>query len=207
MTQILVLRSAATGDASASNRLITRYVAALTKANPGATVVERDLDADPLPHVTHRNLAGIGRAAPENAETAPTRAVADALIAELMASDVVVVGVPMYNFGMPTTLKTWFDYVLRAGTTFRYTANGPEGLVQGKRAVIVASTGGFYHEGPAAGLDHAIAHARLLLNFMGITEVETVVAGGMGAGGEKAEQSLQAAEAELARLASGRVPA
>jgi len=114
MSKILVIRSAATGEASVSNALIDAYLA----AHPEASVTERDLDTNPVPHVSSASLAGIGRQAPEGAEFAATRALQDALIAEVFDADVIVIGLPVYNFGMPSTLKAWFDYVARAGTTF-----------------------------------------------------------------------------------------
>ncbi|KAG5726724.1 hypothetical protein E4T56_gene120, partial [Termitomyces sp. T112] len=122
MANVLVIRSAATGEASVSNKLIDAYLA----SNPEAKVVERDLDANPVPHVDSASLAGIGRQAPEGEQFAAARALQDEIIGEVLGADVIVIGLPVYNFGMPSTLKAWFDYVARAGTTFQYTAEGPE---------------------------------------------------------------------------------
>ncbi len=200
MTQVLVLRSSAMGAASVSNRLINGYLADLRRANPAATILERDLDAHPIPHVTAQTLAGIGRPAPETEAAIPTRALSDRLLAELLAADLLVIGAPMYNFGLPTPLKSWFDYVLRAGTTFRYTAQGPEGLLKGKRAVIVATRGGFYSEGPAAAFDHALPHLKVLLGFMGLTEVKAVIAEGLATGEDAAERAIAGATDALHSL-------
>ena len=115
MTNVLVIRSSANGAASVSNQLIDVYLA----AHPDARVVTRDLDADPVPHVTSASLAGIGRHAPEGTQFAAARALQDAIIAEVFAADVLVIGLPLYNFGMPSTLKSWFDYVARATVTPR----------------------------------------------------------------------------------------
>ena len=195
MSNILVIRSAATGDASISNTLIDGYLA----ATPGATVVDRDLDADPVPHVTSRSLAGIGRQAPEGTDFATTRALADMLIAEVFAADTIVIGLPLYNFGIPSTLKSWFDYVLRAGTTFQYTATGPEGLVKGKKAIIAHARAGQYDD--TAGIALAVPHLKSLLGFMGVTDVEVVTAEGLAFGPEAAAAAITGATAKIAALA------
>lgn len=195
MTNILVIRSAATGAASVSNKLIDAYLA----AHPGAEVVDRNLDSDPVPHVTSASLAGIGRAAPEGAQFAATRALQDALIAEVFAADVILIGLPLYNFGMPSTLKSWFDYIARAGTTFQYTAEGPEGLVKDTRAIIFHARAGKYDD--ASGFPFAIAHTRSLLDFVGVTDVEVVTAEGMAFGPEAAEAAIADATARVAAIA------
>ena len=194
MSSVLVIRSAATGAASVSNRLIDSYLATLQ----GATVTERDLDADPVPHVTSASLAGIGREAPEGALFQATRDLADRLIAEVFAADTIVIGLPLYNFGLPSTLKAWFDYVLRAGTTFRYTPQGPEGLVKGKRAVVVHSRAGKYDE--SANVALGLPHLTILLNFMGVTDITTVTAEGLAFGPDAAAAAIAGAEQELAAL-------
>lgn len=195
MTKILVIRSAATGAASVSNKLIDAYLA----AHPGAEVVDRNLDSDPVPHVTSASLAGIGRAAPEGAQFAATRALQDTLIAEVFAADVILIGLPLYNFGMPSTLKSWFDYIARAGTTFQYTAEGPEGLVKDTRAIIFHARAGKYDD--ASGFPFAIAHTRSLLDFVGVTDVEVVTAEGMAFGPEAAEAAIADATARVAAIA------
>jgi FMN-dependent NADH-azoreductase len=200
MTQVLVLRASASGAASVSNKLIDGFLADLRGAEPAAAILERDLDAEPVPHITSQTLAGIGRPAPETEAAIPTRALSDTLLAELVAADVLVIGAPMYNFGIPTPLKSWFDHVLRAGSTFRYTAEGPEGLLHGKRAVVIATRGGSYSEGPAAAYDHALPHLRALLGFIGITDVEVAIAEGLATGADAATQAIAAATASLRTL-------
>ena len=195
MTKLLVIRSAATGEASVSNQLIDAYLA----AHPAAEVVERNLDSDPVPHVTSASLAGIGRQAPEGAAFAEARALQDRLIDEVFAADVIVIGLPLYNFGMPSTLKAWFDYVARAGTTFHYTAQGPEGLVKGKRAIIAQARAGKYDD--AAGFPFGVAHVKSLLGFIGVTDVAVVTAEGLAFGPEAAAAAVAAAQAEIAALA------
>jgi FMN-dependent NADH-azoreductase len=196
MTKLLVLRSSANGAASVTNQLIDDYLAAVVAHDPAAQVTQRDLDSDPIPHVTAITLAGIGRAAPATPETQGASELSDRLIAELVASDTLVLGIPMYNFGMPTTLKTWFDYVLRAGTTFQYTAAGPEGLVKNTRAIIMAARAGAY----PVGADHQISHAKMMLGFMGITDVEVVLAEGLAKGAEAAAASIAAGKETIAKL-------
>lgn len=194
MANVLVIRSAATGEASVSNKLINAYLA----AHPEANVVERDLDANPVPHVDSASLAGIGRQAPEGEQFAAARALQDELIAEAFAADVIVIGVPLYNFGMPSTLKAWFDYIARAGTTFQYTAEGPEGLIKGKKAILVHTRAGKYDD--AAGFPFAVAHTKALLGFVGVTDVTVVTAEGLAFGPEAAEAAISAAVAEISAL-------
>jgi FMN-dependent NADH-azoreductase len=195
MTKILVIRSAATGTASVSNTLIDAYLS----AHPDAAVTERDLDAVPVPHVNSESLAGIGRDAPEGEEFAETRALQDALIGEVFDADVLLLGLPLYNFGMPSTLKAWFDYIARAGTTFQYTQAGPEGLVKGKRAIIAHSRGGKYND--ADGFPFGLAHAKALLGFIGVDDIEVVIAEGVALGPEAAEAAVAVASARIKSLA------
>ena len=141
-----------------------------------------------MPHVTSASLAGIGRAAPEGGQFAEARALQESLIAEVFAADVLVLGLPLYNFGMPSTLKSWFDYVARAGTTFHDTANGPEGLVTGKKAIVAQARAGAYDD--ASGFPFAVAHTTALLGFIGITAVEVVTAEGLAFGPDAAAVAL-----------------
>lgn len=199
MSQILVIRSAATGEASISNALINAYLAAAKAADPATAVVERDLDANPVPHVTSASLAGIGRQAPEGAEFAEARALQDTLIGEVFAADTIVLGLPLYNFGMPSTLKAWFDYIARAGTTFQYTAQGPEGLVKGKTVILAQARAGKYDD--AAGFPFAVAHTKALLGFLGMTDVTVVTAEGLAFGPDAAAAAVADASAAIAALA------
>jgi len=197
MSHLLVVRSSANGANSVSNTLIDGFLAAARAADPAIEVTERNLDAEPVPHVQSATLAGIGRPAPETEAAQPTRALSDALIAETQAADLIVIGAPMYNFGIPTTLKSWFDHVLRAGATFQYTAEGPEGLLKGKRALLVVARAGAYSDGPAAAADFQIPYLRQLLAFVGITDVDVVLAEGLAFGEEAAAASIGAATAAL----------
>ncbi|MDE1915168.1 MAG: NAD(P)H-dependent oxidoreductase [Sphingomonadales bacterium] len=196
MTNVLVIRSAATGDASVSNTLINAYLAALPE---GASIVERDLDTNPVPHVTQASLAGIGRQAAEGEGFAAARALQDELIAEVFAADTIVIGLPLYNFGMPSTLKAWFDYIARAGTTFQYTAEGPEGLVKGKKAIIAHARAGKYDD--ASGFPFAVPHLKSLLGFVGVTDVTVTTAEGLAFGPEAAAEAIKTGTAAMAELA------
>lgn len=201
MSHLLVVRSSANGANSVSNKLIDAFLGAARSTNPALQVTDRDLDADPVPHVRSATLAGIGRPAPETEAAQPTRELSDRLIGEMQAADLIVIGAPMYNFSIPSTLKSWLDHVLRAGATFQYTAEGPEGLLKGKRAVIVASRAGAYSEGAAAAMDHQLGYLRLLLGFIGITDVDVVLAEGLAFGEDAALAAIGAATAELEQKA------
>ena len=201
MTKVLVLDGAATGEASVSRRLTGELVDTLLAREPGAQVVRRDIGSDPVPHLTAETVGAI-RGGPADTELARAAlALSDALIDELREADLIVIGAPMYNFGMPSTLKAWFDHVLRARVTFRYTDAGPEGLLIGKRAIVVESRAGLYSEGPAAAMDNQEPHIRTLLAFMGITDVTFVRAEKLAFGPEAAEAALSQASQALRELA------
>ncbi|HRO10436.1 NAD(P)H-dependent oxidoreductase [Amaricoccus sp.] len=199
MNSILVIDSAASGEASVSRGLVRAAVAALTAAAP-ARVVTRDLGTDPVPHLTEANLAGV-RGTPATEAEQAARALSDQLIAELRAADTIVIGAPMYNFSIPTTLRAWFDHVLRAGETFRYTEAGPEGLLAGKRVIVIESRGGLYSEGPAQAIDFQEPYLRHLLGFMGLTDVTFVRAEKIGYGPEARAAAIAAATGTLRGLA------
>ena len=197
---ILVVSNSANGDSSVSGGLAGRFVDALRAARPAAHVVLRDVGANPLPHLTPATVAAI-RGTPSTAAEGAARALSDALIAELQAADLVVIASPMYNFGMSSTLKAWFDHVLRAGITFRYTEAGPEGLLKGRKAVVIESRAGLYSEGAAAAMDSQEPHLRTLLGFIGIDDVDYVRAEKLAFGADAAQASVEAAAARLGAIA------
>ena len=199
MSNILVLDSAATGEASVSKALVREAVTAHTDGD-ATRVIYRDLGREPEPHLTGATLAGV-RGEPATATERETRALSDALIAELKAADTIVIGAPMYNFSIATTLRSWFDHVLRAGETFRYTEKGPQGLLGGKRVLVVESRGGLYSQGPAQAIDFQEPYLRHLLGFMGLTDVSFVHAEKIGYGPEARAAAIAAATAELRALA------
>lgn len=201
MSNILVLNSSSAGEASVSRLLVADAVAELTDRDPAAKVVFRDLAADPVPHLLPSTINGVRGQAVTPAEL-EARALSDKLIAELRAADTIVIGAPMYNFSVPTTLRTWFDHVLRAGETFRYSEAGPEGLLTGKRVIVVESRGGLYSEGPAVGLDFQEPYLRQLLGFVGLTDVTFVRAEKIGYGPDARDQAVADSRAVLAKIAA-----
>ena len=181
---ILHIDASINGDNSAS-RAISRSLADQIKdRDPQARVVYRDLAANPLPHLTLDAFAD--------------RSVLD----EFLAADMIVIGAPMYNFTLPSQLKAWIDRILIAGTTFRYTENGPQGLAGGKRVIVALARGGFYNEGsPAAALEHLESYLTGIFNFIGI-EPEFVTADGLAIGPDQRQQSISQALGETVRLAA-----
>jgi FMN-dependent NADH-azoreductase len=195
MSTILVIDSAVSGEASVSKALVREAVAALIEGAP-ARVIHRDLGREPVPHLTEATVAGV-RAQPSTEAEQAARALSDELIAELRAADTIVIGAPMYNFSVATGLRAWFDHVLRAGETFRYTEAGPEGLLGAKRVIVVESRGGFYSEGPAQAFDFQEPYLRHLLGFIGLTDVTFVRAEKIGYGPEARDAAIAAATASL----------
>lgn len=170
---ILHLDSAITGEASVSRKLTADIVAKLTAANPGATVTYRDLNQG-VPAIDSDWFAAV-RMAPENPTPEQQRLIdiSDAYLAEVEAADVLVIGLPVYNFNLPAQLKNWLDQIARAGKSFRYTEAGPEGLLTGKRAIIAYSAAGTPF---GSDFDHASGYLRFMLGFLGITDVDFVAA-------------------------------
>ena len=198
--KVLAITSSALGDASASNKLVNDTVAQLQARNPDLKLIRRDIGGGQIPHLDLDGATAVRGGEPANAAQAAAQKLSDELIAEVKAADVLVIGAPMYNFGIPSTLKSWFDYVLRAGVTFRYTEAGPEGLMTGKRAIVVATRGGLYSEGPAKPMDSQEPHLRTMLGFIGITDVTFVYAEKLAFGPEAREASIGEAERKLEEL-------
>jgi FMN-dependent NADH-azoreductase len=200
MANILILDSSATGAASVTRKLTTEFADHIRRVDAAASIVHRDVGREPIPHLTEETVTAIRGEANSDAERA-TLALSDQLIAEIKAADLIVIGAPMYNFGMTSTLKAWFDHVLRARVTFHYTDKGAEGLVLGKRAIVIEARAGFYSEGPAAAMDNQEPHIRTLLGFMGITDVTFVRAEKLAFGPESVAASTTEAMAQLRELA------
>jgi len=200
MSTVLVLTSSALGAESVSSRLVQAAVSGLRRSDPGLSVIARDLGADPVPHLTKDSAAVLRGAEPSNFAQMEALALSNDLIDELKAADTIIIGAPMYNFGIASTLKAWFDNVLRAGVTFRYGENGPEGLLKGARAVVIESRGGLYSEGPAAAMDSQEPHLRTLLGFVGITDVTFIRAERLAFGPEVRDKAIEAANDELGQL-------
>jgi FMN-dependent NADH-azoreductase len=182
-----------------SSQLAARFVHSFQKRHPDVRIVHRDLAADPVPHLTAERFAAFG--ADRAQRTAPQQAVvdySDALIAELRAADVIVLGLPMYNFGVPSQLKAYFDHVARAGETFRYSAQGPIGLLQGKSAYVFATRGGLYAGTP---LDSQTQYVRDFLRFIGIEQTQFIYAEGLALSPDRKASGLAQATARIETLA------
>jgi FMN-dependent NADH-azoreductase len=191
MKTLLKLNTSIFGENGASSQLTEAFVARWLAAYPGARVIERDLATDPVPHLTAEAFAGFGAKPGERgpAQQAAVEA-SDALIDELRRADVLVLGLPMYNFGVPSTLKAYFDYVARMGETFRYTENGPEGLLTGKKAYVFAARGGVYAGAPS---ETETSYVRQFLSFLGIADIEFVYAEGLALGDASRNAALESA--------------
>jgi FMN-dependent NADH-azoreductase len=188
--------SASDSEASHTRRLSKELVERLKTNNPDATVVYRDLVVDQLPHVdmTIRHAW-----MPENSEDpafAATLGRSKSLVEELKAADVLVIGSPMYNFTVPSTLKAWIDHVSIAGQTFSYTAEGPRGLLTGK-AYLVLSSGGVYSQGPFAANDHLATYLEAILRFLGISDIETIRAEGIAYGPDQDQAAMESASEQI----------
>jgi FMN-dependent NADH-azoreductase len=200
MSKVLVLNSSALGGASVSNQLVQDVLAELGARDPRLIVTVRDLGANPIPHLNSDSATALRGAAPRNEAQATAQELSDTLIAELKAADTIVIGAPMYNFGIPSTLKAWFDYVLRAGITFRYTEAGPVGLLEGKRAIVIESRGGYYSEGATKVLDSQEPHLKTLLGFVGIRDTTFIRVEKLAFGPEARQQAFDGARAQLGQL-------
>ena len=201
MNKVLIVNSSALGEASVSNKLSRELAERLQAQDPSVEIAVRDIGADPVPHLRADTVSAIRGSADSDAAR-ETMALSDKLIAEIREADLLVIGSPMYNFGISSTLKSWFDHVLRAGVTFRYTAEGvAEGLMTGKKAVVIETRAGFYSEGPAAGLDSQEPHLRTMLGFMGIGDVLFVRAEKLAFGPEAASAAIAEAVGQLGEVA------
>ena len=192
---ILQINSSARRDASHSTRIANHVVARLLEADPTASLVVRDVDATPHPVLDESALQALFTPASQRTPQQAARvALDDALIAEVKAADVLVLGVPMYNFGVPASLKNWIDAISRAGVTFRYTENGAEGLLKGKKVYVALARGGKYR-GTAA--DTQVPYLRTLLAFLGMTDVHFIYAEGLNMGADAEQRGLAAAYEEI----------
>ena len=192
---ILQINSSARSQGSESTRMADAIVAKLAAAAPGAQVVRRDLASDPHPVLDEAALGALFTPADQrSSEQAARVALDDALIAQVQAADVLVIGAPMYNFGITVQLKAWFDAIARAGVTFSYTATGPVGHLAGKKVYVAVARGGV-HRGAAS--DSQVPHLRNFLAFLGMTDVTFVYAEGMGMGPEAVAKAQAQANADI----------
>ncbi len=199
MSQILVIESSARKQGSVSRQLTEQFIAQWQAAHPADQVKVRDLADSPVPHLDANLLGGWMTPAEQQSEAERAAlALSNTLADELLAADVLVLAAPMYNFAIPSTLKAWLDHVLRAGVTFKYGEQGPEGLLQGKRAFVLTARGGVY---AGSSLDHQEPYLRQALGFIGIEDVQFIHAEGLNMGGEFHQQGLAKAQAQLAAVA------
>ncbi|MGE8479426.1 MAG: FMN-dependent NADH-azoreductase [Pseudomonas shirazensis] len=199
MSHVLIIESSARQQDSVSRQLTRDFIQQWQAAHPGDQINLRDVAANPLPHLDADLLGGWMK--PAEQRSMPEQEAferSNQLTDELLAADVLVLAAPMYNFTIPSTLKAWLDHVLRAGITFKYTPTGPQGLLQGKRAIVLTARGGI-HAG--AGSDHQEPYLRQAMAFIGIHDVEFIHAEGLNMSGDFHEKGVNQAKARLAALA------
>lgn len=194
MNNVLVLKSSILADNSQTNQLSDYFVSKLADKN----VVIRDLAANPLPHFDATAATAL-RGQPTSAEENALLALSDELVTEIKNADTLIINAPMYNFHIPTQLKSYFDFIARPRVTFQYSEKGPEGLLKGKKAVVLASFGGFHQNQPT---DLVTSYMKAILGFVGITDVQFVYMEGIGFGPEAVEKSQAQAKAEIDKLAT-----
>ncbi|MBC6610542.1 FMN-dependent NADH-azoreductase [Hymenobacter sp. BT507] len=202
---ILNIVSSPRGDQSFSIKLADGIISKLQEANPGSTITTRDLATNPFPHLEAAKLQSLFTPAPDRTPEQQAAAKhSDDAIAEVQAADVVVIGAPLYNFGIPSVLKAWVDHLCRAGITFKYVDGQPQGLIKGKKVYVAMSSGGIYSEGPAASYDFVAPYLQAVLGFLGMTDVTVVRVEGVSIPGvqdtalEKALATLQLEPADAA---------
>jgi FMN-dependent NADH-azoreductase len=191
--KLLHIDAGITGSNSVTRQLSAVAVDALATANPNLEIVYRDLDADPIPHLDSRKLASLQD---------------NEVLKEFMDADVLVIGAPMYNFGIPSQLKSWIDHILVAGKTFRYTDTGAEGLAGAKKVIIASARGGIYAPGgPLAAIDFQEPHLKTLFRFLGIEQLTVIRAEGVAIGPEQRAAAIEEALAAAPNLAEAALAA
>jgi len=200
--KLLHIDSSILGQGSVSRTLSAEVVAALRASDPGVEVTYRDLSANPLAHLTSAHL-GLQQGAATDPALQQDVAAGKSALDEFLAADIVVVGAPMYNFGIPSQLKAWIDRLAVAGKTFRYTEAGPQGLCGGKKVIVASSRGGVFSAGtPTAAFDFQETYLRALFGFLGITDVNFVRAEGVAMGPQARTKAIDSAKGEASRLAA-----
>jgi FMN-dependent NADH-azoreductase len=203
MTQILFVTSSVRAEDSFSNQVATTVLNDLRKAHPDAGVVIRDLAKEPVPHIDGDFVEATRT--PQGPTTDKQRALvarSDVLVDELKKADIIVIAAPMYNFSIPSTLKAWIDYICRPGQTFSYSDKGPEGLLKGKRAILILARGGIYSSGPMQSFEHQATYLHSVLNFLGITNVQSIELEGVAYGVEQAAKAVETGVARAHELAA-----
>ncbi|MFA2962253.1 FMN-dependent NADH-azoreductase [Acinetobacter pittii] len=200
--KLLQIDTSILGEQSVSRQLTSSVIGKLSAAYPDAEIIHHDFSLEPIPHLSDAEFLAWQGVEPNN-ETAQQRVARNTqYLDEFLSSDIVVIGAPMYNFSFPSQLKAWLDRLSVAGKTFRYTENGPQGLVEGKRVIIASSRGGVYSEGsPAEALDYQETYIKAFFNFIGVTDITFVRAEGIAFGPEARQAALDNAVAQIAQLA------
>jgi FMN-dependent NADH-azoreductase len=199
--KLLHIDSSVLGPHSVSRQVSAAIVDRLQKATPDLHVTYRDLTATPLAHLSGSHLAAAQGAVPEAAALQQDLAAGQTVLEEFLAADIVVIGAPMYNFTIPSQLKAWIDRILVSGKTFKYSAQGVEGLAGNKRVIIAISRGGFYGAGtPSAAAEHLETYLHWVFRFIGIANPEIIVAEGVQIGPEHREKALESALTAATRL-------
>ncbi len=193
MNQLLFVKSSVFGDGGQSSQLADRFIERWQSHYSQSDLVVRDLISQPIAHFDMETITALSTDASEQTAEQKNRvALSDQLIAEVKQADAILIAAPMYNFAVPSQLKAWFDQVARNGVTFKYTENGPVGLLEDKPVYILATRGGQYHD---AGLDYQVPWLKLILGFVGLHNVKVVLAEGLNM--SDAEKSIQSAQQEI----------
>lgn len=191
MANVLYINSSVRTSGSLSRQLSSEFVSKWKAAHPADSITERDLASNPVPHLTEEMMGAFFTPAEQrSAEQAQTVKLSDTLVDEVEAADIIVIGAPMYNFSVPSTLKAYIDHIARAGRTFKYGANGAEGLLKDKKVYVFTASGGVYSEGPASGFDFLATYLRAVLGFLGITDISFIRAEGVAMGEQAVADTL-----------------
>ncbi|EPA0545734.1 FMN-dependent NADH-azoreductase [Vibrio alginolyticus] len=193
MSRVLALKSSILGDYSQSNKLVEDFIKNVDQDK----LTVRDLAANPLPVLDFAVATALRATEDLSQEQQAVVELSDTLIEEVKAADTLVIAAPMYNFTIPTQLKNWIDLIARAGVTFKYTENGVQGLIEGKKAIVVTTRGGIHKDSPT---DNVTPYLRTVLGFVGITDVEFVYAEALNMGEDAAEKGISEAQSQLATM-------
>ncbi|MDV5045673.1 FMN-dependent NADH-azoreductase [Vibrio diabolicus] len=194
MSRVLALKSSILGDYSQSNKLVEDFIKNVDQDK----LTVRDLAANPLPVLDFAVATALRATEDLSQEQQAVVELSDTLIEEVKAADTLVIAAPMYNFTIPTQLKNWIDLIARAGVTFKYTENGVQGLIEGKKAIVITTRGGMHKDSPT---DNVTPYLRTVLGFVGITDVEFVYAEALNMGEDFAEKGISEAQSQLAAIA------
>ncbi|HCG5294209.1 TPA: FMN-dependent NADH-azoreductase [Vibrio parahaemolyticus] len=194
MSRVLALKSSILGDYSQSNKLVEDFIKNVDQDK----LTVRDLAANPLPVLDFAVATALRATEDLSQEQQVVVDLSDTLVEEVKAADTLVIAAPMYNFTIPTQLKNWIDLIARAGVTFKYTENGVQGLIEGKKAIVVTTRGGIHKDSPT---DNVTPYLRTVLGFVGITDVEFVYAEALNMGDDAASKGISEAQSQLATMA------